>query len=146
MKKFLCFLSLLLIMTIPMAAQADSDVNQILSQYSTDDLLLVREIIDNVLASRSGESTPVSGPALKEVTVPVGTYSVGDDIPAGTYTVSYNGSLLASVEVQTSTGGNVSYNSISSGQRIGKLELKNGQIVEVGYDPVIFMPYQGLVF
>lgn len=148
MKKLLCFLSLLLIISVavPVSAHADSDADAILSQYSTDDLLLAREIIDNVLAARSGVNSDVAKTPIKEVTVPVGTYSVGDDIPAGTYTVFYDGVMFASVGVESSAGKHISSNTISSGEKIGKLELTNGQIVEVEYDPVVFSPYQGLGF
>ena len=148
MKKLLCAFTLLLILAVlaPIAVHADSEATDILSQYSTEDLMLARDIIDSVLASRTEGNGNVSSAPAKEVTVPQGTYTVGVDIPAGTYTVSYNGRLLASVEVSSSAGKAVSYDSISSGGRIGKLNLTNGQIVEIGYDQVVFMPYQGLGF
>jgi len=81
----------------------------------------------------------------KEVTVPAGEYTVGEDIPSGTYTVTATG-LITVLIVKDSDGSTDAMHSLQSGSSIGKLVLKDGQTVEITGTEVIFKPYSGIGF
>lgn len=154
MKKLLCAIVLFVLIVFAFssafAAMRDAEmetIHQTFKNHTIDDLVYLRKCINIELEYR-GYAVPESETQTKqkEVPVPVGTYTVGEDIPAGKYTVLYDGSFLASVTVKSSAGKTVTIDSISTGERIGKLELKDGQTVIVDYDPVVFTTYQGLGF
>lgn len=164
MKKLLCvlFVLLVLFMSIPCVASALTEeeykqqIRAMFADAPDEDLKSLFEAVQYELMCRGykfnfDETHQAASPQKeasnqKEVKVPAGKYTVGDDIPAGTYTITYDGKILASVTVKSSAEKYLFSETLSTGQKIGKLELSDGQIVEVGYDPVIFMPYQGLGF
>lgn len=88
----------------------------------------------------------ITRPEWKEVTVPGGTWIVGTDIPAGTYSISA-GKGGGYLSVRTASGSLV----ISQGIRdaanaIGKIELKNGYTVAIERGSLIFSPFVSLSF
>lgn len=131
MKKIICILLLLVCMTS--FAVADSFD---LSALSFDELMDLRIRLNSEIVSR---------PEWKEVTVPSGTWTVGKDIPAGEY------SLLPGDEggyIRLKRGGK---NIVSQGIRdqndvYGKIELQDGDIVQIERGSIIFAPPIGLGF
>ena len=130
MKKLLCIIMILCM--IPVISLADD-----LASMSYDDLIKL---------SRQVTAEIMNRPEWKEVTVPGGTWIVGEDIPVGTYSI-----------MPTKTGGYVRITDakgklvISQGVRkeetsIGKIELLDGYIVEIENGSVIFTPPKGLGF
>ena len=109
-----------------------------LDGLSFDELLkLQREVAAEIM----------SRPEWKEVTVPGGTWSVGSDIPAGAYCISAG-----------KKGGYVTikrpgelFSIVSQGVRnetnkIGRIELREGDTVEIENGSVVFSPAIGLGF
>lgn len=109
---------------------------EVLSDYSDNYLKVLIAIMQLELRSR--------GFKQDEVVVPMGEYIVGEDIPAGTYTVT-TGENYCNLEVYSNGKKIHSYDSFDP-ETIGKLTLTTGQIVKVEYDSVTFAPYKGLGF
>ena len=122
-----------LVLFLPCTACADYDF----ASMSVDELLAMRSAINTELLSRGFE---------KEVTVPNGNYTIGVDIPAGTYTIrpaiSYdvvnvydaNGDYLANFCLD-----------YDADVYIGKYTFEDQQVVNI-VGAVIFAPYTGLGF
>lgn len=85
----------------------------------------------------------------KEITVPIGSYVIGKDIPAGDYTVTYEGRVQACLNIYVD---GVLWNlywispTLYNTNSIGKLSLSDGQVLDITYGEVIFTPYKGLGF
>ena len=77
--------------------------------------------------------------------VPPGTYTIGTDIPANTYTIEPTG-MIAMITIKNSNGSLVTMHALNANTNIGKIELKDGQIIELVGEPVVFKPYEGLGF
>ena len=106
-----------------------------LAAYSDNYLRLLLAVVEHELQRR--------GFAKGEVTVPVGEYIVGEDIPAGTYTLTAHN--LTDIEVYS--GSKCVHNHcLTSSEQIGKLPLQDGQVVKIKYGSVVFAPYKGLGF
>lgn len=134
MKKIIS-LVLVLFALVP-SAFAENTID--LESLSTEQLLSLKESINQELASRNFEN--------KEVTVPPGRYTIGQDIPEGVYTVTFDGSVMAMVTTYTKKGDVDLMYSVSKSDPIGKLELSDGQIVEISVQSVIFSQYAGMGF
>lgn len=149
MKKLLCVLLALLIL-FPVAAAADENR---FAFCSLDELYQIRKELNSEIMSRY---------SWEEVTVPAGFYVVGEDIPAGHWTISFSPGTYAQIEYfkETDETGKqvrnalVNYyyqmlcdpeNEMSSVSKIQEidLELKEGYYFVVHYYPVIFKPYTG---
>ena len=87
MKKLLC--AVLILCLVPMISLAEID----LSGLSTEELMDLNKAVIMEIFSRDD---------FQLVTVPAGTYKVGEDIPAGTYTVQADN--LAAVSVMDKKG------------------------------------------
>lgn len=155
MKKLFCILlAVITLMSMPWKAKADTD----LSAYSFELLIQIREIIAQELTRR---------PEWKEVTVPQGTWKVGQDIPAGHWTITASegngpwvivGSTLEAngldvdswkssmdgsyykAELQSPTY--IFYQKDKS-QPFFDIELKEGLFVQIKYASVVFSPFIG---
>lgn len=127
MKKLVC--ALLVLCLLPVIALADFD----LSAMSVDELAALNKAVVMELMSRND---------FKQVSVPTGTYSVGEDIPAGTYTVKPSGSNF-NLKILDQNGKKV--DSFYFASEIGKLTLTEGETVEIT-SGVVFTPYAGLGF
>ena len=84
--------------------------------------------------------------SVKEITVPVGKYTIGSDIPANTYTIKHAGSVISMITVYSENGGILTYYTVSPSAPVGKCELKDGQSIEIIGEPVILTQYKGLEF
>lgn len=137
MKKFIA--SLIMLVVLFSVAFAEFD----LSSMTYSDLMKLREQVQRELLSR---------PEWKEVTVPAGEWTVGEDIPAGFYSIKSVNDIFTNVFVwgreqyDYDAGGGLLLNSfVGDGSEIGKVRLKNGNILVVR-DPVILAPAQSLGF
>lgn len=127
MKKLLALLCVLIL--VPCMALAEID----LSALSIDELIALKTQITSELLKRE---------EIKEAKVPAGEYIVGEDIPAGKYTITTD-AVLIMVAVD---GGLSAIHTITSGDSIGKIVLENGQKVQITGGVAIFSVYQGITF
>lgn len=115
-----------------------------LSDISYDDLLdLQKDLVKEIM----------SRPEWKEVQVPAGQWRVGEDIPAGNYSISTTHSMCH-ITVWESEVGDVMFGQtfgalyddyVSEGFPIGKITLNEGNLVVLKYD-CMFSPPQSLGF
>lgn len=136
MKKLFALI-LVVCMTASFAA-AETD----LSSMSFSNLLaLQKEIVAEIM----------SRPEWKEVTVPAGTWIVGQDIPAGSYCMKPAGKGKVNITVwkkavhDYSNNGLIYNELISQDSPYGKMTLQDGQIIEFG-SAIIFAPPASLGF
>ena len=148
MKKLSCLVLVFCLVMPCISAQAAtaSDFQAYIETLPSEFLEAMIAMFNAELARR-GEATASAADASldKEVTVPIGVYVVGEDIPAGTYTIKSTGRYFY-YSVYTDTGSPLAYGSILAEECVGKITLENGYTVEIEYSPVIFAPYKGLGF
>lgn len=110
-----------------------------LTGLSFDELIQLRKEID-LLIFGSEE--------YKEVSVPAGDYVIGEDIPAGTYSLDCNS--VAMIEVYSDTSRDfmsmLACHPVGDGETVGKIELIDGQAVSITLGSIIFKTYTGLGF
>ena len=95
---------------------------------------------------RSEEAQQTEAVADIDVVVPVGQYVVGEDIPAGAYTIKPQGVGVA-ISVHYSKGGrSKGVFTAFEGESIGKLELEDGNYLEIAGGAALFSTYTGLGF
>lgn len=133
--KRIIVLVFVLLTFIPVAT-AESNID--IQNLSTEELVNLRNVINSELSARNF--------ANKEVTVPPGRYSIGVDIPAGVYTINHSGMVMAVVSTYTENGNYDLLYTVTQSSPIGKLELKDGQVIEIGTESVVFKPYEGIGF
>lgn len=125
MKKFLGFL--LAVLLLPVFASAEVDVKAL----STEELLALRvSIVDELMAR--GE--------MKSANVPAGEYVVGEDIPAGSYSITTD-QLLVTIVIGDYDGMYV----VSPDSPVGKLTLKAGDKIQIT-GKIVLTKYAGLSF
>lgn len=139
MKNAYRIISLLLVFLFSAFSFASAETID-LSGLSYDELVALRQRIDLAI---------MQSDEWREVTVPVGTYTVGTDIPAGDYTVSYKGSIGAILEVYSADEFPTAIHTL--GQMfgttlIGKLTLSDGQVISISQGELAFSPYKGIGF
>lgn len=145
MKK-LAFMLVLMIALVPFHVFAEENqfsqeyVHSYFSEFSTEELLALQKAIGVELEYRGYSSEKTE---TKEFDVPVGKYTIGVDIPAGTYTVSRGNGMFDSLVV---IGNYETFYPVSQNSPIGKLELVEGQTIEVQMGGVKFSEYKGLGF
>lgn len=121
------FAIVLILCLFPVIALADVD----LSAMSFDELKALQIALNNEIVSR---------PEWKEVTVPGGTWIVGKDIPAGSYSL-HPTSEGGYVRVYNNDGRMIIYQGIRDEENsIGKLDLLDGYAVEISRGSLIFAP------
>lgn len=126
MKKILCSL-LVILFLIPVFASAEVDVKAL----STEELLALRvSIIDELMAR--GE--------MKSAKVPAGEYIVGEDIPAGSYSITTD-QILVTIVIGDYDGMYV----VSPDSPVGKLTLKAGDKIQFT-GGVMLTKFAGLSF
>lgn len=141
MNLFVRFLCLFLVACFSLASVSFAEETNPLKEVSLDELIATKLMIEAEISSRESE--------FKTVTVPIGKYTVGLDIPVGIYTLTSAGDLYSFssiVSVLDQTNQRVFYDQISNGGKIGKLELLYGYQVEIKMEAVIFSTYEGLGF
>ena len=102
-----------------------------LSQYSYEDLLLLNKKVEMEIMSR---------PEWKEVRVPAGFWTVGEDIPAGKYSFEKDYEYSGHINVWGLKVGDYSHNGglivnmpvYGEGEIVGKIELKTGNVLDLG--------------
>ena len=147
MKRLLCILFVLLL--LPVASMADLPD---LSGLSFDELVQLREQI-NLVIWNSQE--------WQEVTVPIGLYIVGEDIPEGTWTIraatdhftviKFGDTLEPNgieVAYSSSYGRGEAYSPDSSRTKASDpieftFTAKKGNYIQVDYAPALFTPFTG---
>lgn len=134
MKKLITLL-LIAAMLLPAASLADlPDI----SDLTTDELIELNHQIQARLFSEQ----LVSG-----VTVPPGRYTIGEDIPAGTYRIEITGGT-GFFDVYDKEGGRNTMTGLTgelySVTEIGKIEFVDGNILALYNSTFIFFPYAGL--
>ena len=91
----------------------------------------------------------IGRPEWKQVTVPPGTWRVGDDIPAGYYSITTSDRAYVCVWLRNKddfSDNGLYYNEILTADKpCGKIILKTGMLV-VTDNPVIFAPPMSLGF
>lgn len=125
MKKIISLVLVLLLFP----ALAMAEIN--LSSMTNDELIQLKTQILDELLTRS---------EIKEVKVPAGEYTVGEDIPVGSYTV-YADSAACMLTVNEYEV----LHYLGQSEHIGKLVLKDGDTVNL-VGSCIFTIYQGLGF
>ena len=111
--------------------------NDLFGACPTDLLLQVKSVIEVELASREDMN--------KEVIVPQGLYTIGIDIPTGTYTITASGEI-AMVTLYTSDDHIITVHSMYENEAIGRIDLMFGQKIEIKGSTVVFSKYKGLGF
>lgn len=89
---------------------------------------------------------------INGVHIPIGVYTVGEDIPAGSYQVklenNQNTSLISinyiNDEGEKNVSGSFAIGDLYGAYEVGKMTLEDGQIVEIDFAPAVFFPYSGL--
>ena len=134
MKKLIAVCMVLGLLLSCAAAETD------LSSMSYDDLVQLQKKVVFEIMSR---------PEWKQVTVPAGSWRVGDDIPAGYYSISTDDQALVIVwrknKDDYDDNGRYYYDILTADKPCGKIILKTGMLVETSR-PVIFAPPMSLGF
>jgi len=138
MKKIIVML-LLVCLSLPLTVTADVSMPD-LTEYSTEDLIALKTLIAQEMLERGIE---------KQATVPIGKYIIGVDIPAGTYTLKpAKSGFTIHVYPNVNKTGTYDYiygEFVKSTEYIGKIELPEGQVLEIDAN-VIFTVYTGISF
>lgn len=110
-----------------------------LTALTFEELIALRQEIDMLLFASD---------EYKDVPVPAGDYVIGEDIPAGTYSLDSDGYAMISVYADASKDlmGMDACHSVGGGETVGKIELKDGQVIEIQMGSIIFKTYTGLGF
>ena len=129
MKRTFAVLIVMIVLSLPLLAMADVDF----TSMSTDELIAMKEQLMAELIDR-GE--------LKEVKVPSGEYIVGEQIPAGEYSIALaDGEILAMITVNEYE----QMYTLSEDSGIGRIVLVDGDAVSV-MSSVVFTKFAGLGF
>lgn len=111
-----------------------------LTSLSFEELIALRQEIDLLLFASD---------EYKNVPVPAGDYVIGEDIPAGVYTLECDGGY-AMITVYSNASKDLmsmgACHSVGGGETVGKIELKEGQIIEIEMGTITFKTYTGLGF
>ena len=135
MKKIL---SLILILALAVPALAMADLPDISGLSKAELLELNRQIQLKLFAEN----------LLEGVTVPSGVYTVGVDIPEGSYKIVYHmpfETAFCSFSLLEEKGGMYStFLGFGGSTEIGKIYLQNNAIVTIDGGDLVFFPYAGL--
>ena len=128
------------------ASSAESSLKS-LTEYTVDELLLLRDMIDRELDNRGYSEEENSG-SKKPVSVPQGEYTIGSDIPAGTYSLSASDGdfQLSTITIYSASGALENTHVIMADSSVGKCVLEAGQKVEISGSPILFFTYDGISF
>ena len=137
MKKLLALVLSLALCLVGVAALAQ-DID--LSAMSFDELVTLRDQITTEITSRT---------EWKEVTVPPGMYEIGVDIPEGYWMITIEDGV-ATIQYGSTPNESkteIEYSGRTFNEVIGKndpgysIDMKDGNFVYIGREPVIFTPY-----
>jgi len=110
-----------------------------LNSMSVKELKQLKADIEAELLSRGAE---------KVMEIPVGSYVIGVDIPAGVYSVELSAGLqFPFAMIYLHKEERLHHIAPEAGvEKIGKLVLENGEKIEVSGCPILLKPYKGLGF
>ena len=132
MKKILLPIIVFFMICLPVSIIASDGID--LSDMSFEELLNLQEMITKKLWESDG---------WQEVEVPVGVYKVGEEIPAGKWTVSRATDEYTYFRVgNTFEDGEVGWYTVTADLETStNIIIEDGQYIEVSYFPVVFTPY-----
>lgn len=132
MKKLVCYFILIAILMSVVLSFSSAETD--LSGMSFDELIALQEQVNIALWNSDG---------WKEVTVPVGVYKVGEEIPAGKWTIKRSVDQYTYFRVgEKFENGKVSrYAFTTDLESEANLTLVEGTYIEISYFPVVFTPY-----
>ena len=141
MKKIISLFLVFVILSMPAALAEEIDVKK----YSYKQLELIEKSIRHEMMTR---------PEWKRVTVPVGIWKVGDDIPAGTYSIRATPEGITSVNLWRRAKDDYSSNGLilcesvifDETDLIGKVIFEEGNVLEISGSPVYLCPPVSLEF
>ena len=141
MKKIISLFLVFVILSMPAALAEEIDVKK----YSYKQLELIEKAIRHEMMTR---------PEWKRVTVPVGIWKVGDDIPAGTYSIRATPEGITSVILWRRAQDDYSSNGLilcesvifDDTDLIGKVIFEEGNVLEISGSPVYLCPPASLEF
>ena len=129
MKKIICIVSLICLL-ITSTAFAEVDI----SGLSFEELVALQTKVNQALWDSDG---------WNQVTVPEGVYKIGEDIPAGRWTLKRAKNDYTYMRVgKRFTEGKVSgYTFTSEVEEETNLILEEGSYIEILHNPLVFTPY-----
>lgn len=127
-----------------LASVTTEQLEGMFGEFPDNVLVALIDVINMELERRGYEATE----STNNVKVPIGSYIIGEDIPAGSYTIVCDPDKLFGpmIVIYDKNGEIDSSYSIGQGDSIGKLVLTKGQSIEVRMAPAVFTPYKGLGF
>ena len=150
------------------------EIRDIVQILSYENLLKLADMVDEYLVEKSGKTAfeikldamsaadllalnhqiqlkLFSQQLVDGVTVPAGTYIIGEDIPSGTYRIGYKGlyeyDFCSFMAINADDENFLSYTTIlgySGSPEIGKITLPEGTELTIQNGSVIFYAYSGL--
>lgn len=135
MKMPVRLLTAILIASMLFSGAAFAEIN--FDDYTVEELMALKSQIHTEIIKRRIDDTTVR--------VPMGTYTVGIDIPAGSYTLT-GGSDVAMITLYSPNGDIITFHSLYFQDKIGRIDLESGQKVEIQFGGIIFMTYRGIGF
>ena len=132
---------LLFMAILPIYAIADSQVADIKS-LSDDELLALEAAIKEEKIERK---------LVKSAQVGAGSYIVGQDIPVGSYTITDDGKYSMNIFVYNDKDAQERDSRIvnlvlwANGEKTGKIELSEGNILEIN-GPIVLTVFDGIVW
>ena len=137
--KKLVAIAMVILLFVPVLSAYADPVTIDLGTMSFDELVALKNEINKAILD--------SGNA-KEVTIPPGIYIVGQDIPAGGYSAVAGNVMFAVVEV-TPRGEDffsAMYALTGDDNEIGRLDLKDGDTLEITGTSLVFKKFSGFDF
>lgn len=138
MKKPIRLLTMIMVLLLAFTGTAVAEINY--DDYSVEELIALKTQITEEITARTKSA--------KSVSVPAGKYIIGVDIPAGTYTLTFKGNYSTVISIYSWNGDILDYYlfMVGGSDTVGKIELQEGQQIEIATEPIIFSPYKGLGF
>lgn len=107
------------------------------SPYSNDELIILETAL---------QAEKISRGMAKTATVYSGKYTIGVDLPAGTYRVETSKGAADHLEIYNASGKRIASYAIGTASNrspIGKLELHDGETIEFDSCTLVFTVYSG---
>ena len=135
MKKLIALISVFVFLASVAFASSALD----LSDFTDEEIMILHRAVLEEIQKRG---------LLKSATVPIGSYIVGKDIPAGSYSVTAGGSSCGVEVYPTEDSDRYIFDEFffDDDDGIGKLDLFDGNRLVIEYGSGIFTEYAGIVF
>jgi len=146
-KKLFCVMFLMIVsfvFVVPVFAESEPStiekIHDMLPTLTDEDLDRLETFVEFEIKKRN--LSELKSVTQDHVTVQPGQYRIGADIPAGVYTITPNG-YTSMLTIYDADGMLVTMYSVGNGTSVGRLELADGQRVDIVGDSVTFKPYAG---